>query len=122
MTIIGISGRCCCVRAITGHAAALPSPAMNSRRRIGHASKPLCGAAYLGQDRMGTGCISPGGQLPANFFAVHEAALGPTRKRSAALQQTDVRLRARAHNRPVTALPAGRVKPHAVGSSARSGL
>ena len=43
MTIIGISGRCCCVRAITGHAAALPSPAMNSRRRIGHASKPLCG-------------------------------------------------------------------------------
>jgi hypothetical protein len=65
MTIIGISGRCCCVRAITGHAAALPSPAMNSRRRIGHASKPLCGAAYLGQDRMGTGCISPGGQLPA---------------------------------------------------------
>ena len=41
MTIIGISGRCCCVRAITGHAAALPSPAMNSRRRIGHASHAL---------------------------------------------------------------------------------
>ena len=28
----GIAG--CCARATTGHAAALPSPAMNSRRRI----------------------------------------------------------------------------------------
>jgi hypothetical protein len=26
----------CCALATTGHAAALPSPAMNSRRRIGH--------------------------------------------------------------------------------------
>src|SRR6516225_10481461 len=33
-----------CPRAITGHAAAPPRPAMNSRRRIGHASKPLCGS------------------------------------------------------------------------------
>jgi hypothetical protein len=32
----------CCARAVTGHAAALPNPVMKSRRRIGHASKPLC--------------------------------------------------------------------------------
>ena len=30
-----------CARATTGHAAALPSPAMKSRCRIGHASRPL---------------------------------------------------------------------------------
>jgi len=30
-----------CVRAASGHAAALPSPVMNSRRRIRHASEPL---------------------------------------------------------------------------------
>jgi hypothetical protein len=28
--------RTCCARATTGHAAALPSPAMNSRHRIDH--------------------------------------------------------------------------------------
>jgi hypothetical protein len=39
--ITGIAA--CCARAATGHAAALPIPAMNSRRRTGHASKPLCG-------------------------------------------------------------------------------
>ena len=38
-------------------------------RRIRHPLKLLCGAAYRGQGRMGTGCISPGGQLPATFFA-----------------------------------------------------
>jgi hypothetical protein len=32
LPIIGIAA--CCARATTGHAAALPSPAMNSRRRI----------------------------------------------------------------------------------------
>jgi len=38
--ITGIAG--CCARAASGHAAAvLPSPAMNSRRRISHASEPL---------------------------------------------------------------------------------
>jgi hypothetical protein len=58
----------CCARTASGHAAALPSPAMNCRRRIGHASSRY-GAAYRGQGRMGTGCISPGGQLPATFFA-----------------------------------------------------
>ena len=31
-------------RATTGHAAALPSPAMNSRRRIGHASSRFTGS------------------------------------------------------------------------------
>ena len=65
MTIIGISGRCCCVRANTGHAAALSSPAMNSRRRNRLCLQAAMRAAYLGQGRMGTGCISPGGQLPA---------------------------------------------------------
>jgi hypothetical protein len=70
----------CCARATTGHAPALPSPAMNARRRIGHASKPLCGQPYLGQGRMGTGCISPGGQLPATFFAARETACGPSRR------------------------------------------
>jgi len=39
--ITGIAG--CCARATTGHAAALPSPTMNSRRRISHASQPLYG-------------------------------------------------------------------------------
>ncbi len=34
----GIAGFC--ARATSGHAAALPSPAMNSRRRIRHASQP----------------------------------------------------------------------------------
>ena len=29
---------------------------------------------------MGTGCISPGGQLSSNLFAAREAAPGPTRK------------------------------------------
>ena len=47
----------CCARATTGHAAALPSPAMNSRRRIGHASKPLCGqriAVRVAWERVGS--------------------------------------------------------------------
>jgi hypothetical protein len=40
--IIGIVGGCAC--AATGHAAALHSPAMNSRRRIGHASSRFGGS------------------------------------------------------------------------------
>jgi hypothetical protein len=36
------SGRCC-ARATTGHAATLPSPAMNSRRRIGYPLFPDLG-------------------------------------------------------------------------------
>jgi hypothetical protein len=35
----------CCARAASGHAAAPPSPAMNSRRRISHASQPLYGSS-----------------------------------------------------------------------------
>jgi hypothetical protein len=31
---------------------------------------------------MGTGCISPGAQLPATFFAAREAGFGPSRSRS----------------------------------------
>jgi hypothetical protein len=61
MTIIGISGRCCCVRANTGHAAALPT-AMNSRRRIGYASKPYARSVSRSGSH-GNGCISP--ELPA---------------------------------------------------------
>ena len=38
----------CCARATTGHAAALPSPAMNSRRRI-HLSR-LIDESWLGND------------------------------------------------------------------------
>src|ERR1700730_10007705 len=37
-----VETRPCCARATTGHAAALPSPAMNCRRRISHASEPIC--------------------------------------------------------------------------------
>jgi hypothetical protein len=37
-------------------------------------------AAYRGQGHMGTGCISPGGQLPATFFALHESESGPSRR------------------------------------------
>jgi hypothetical protein len=33
----------CCARATNGHAAAPPSPAMNSRRRISYASELLYG-------------------------------------------------------------------------------
>jgi hypothetical protein len=55
----------CCACAASGpaagHSAVLPSPAINSLRRIRHPPKLLCGAAYRGQGRMGTGCISPGG-------------------------------------------------------------
>jgi hypothetical protein len=45
----------CCARAASGHAAALPNPAMNSRRRIRHASEPINASAYRGQGCMGTG-------------------------------------------------------------------
>ena len=64
-----IATRPCCARAATGHAAALPSPAMNSRRRISNASDLISRTAYRGPGRMGTGCIWPGGQLRATFFA-----------------------------------------------------
>jgi hypothetical protein len=37
--ITGIAG--CCALATSGHAAALPSPTMNCRRRIDHASSLL---------------------------------------------------------------------------------
>jgi hypothetical protein len=53
--IAGIAG--CCARATIGHAAALPSPAMNVRRRIHPLLKLLCGAAYRG--RYGHGSQSP---------------------------------------------------------------
>ena len=63
----------CCAHAAIGHAAALPSPAMNSRRRIGHASKPLCGqriAVRVAWERV----ASRGANFPAIFFAPREAA------------------------------------------------
>ena len=41
---------------------------MNYRRRIGYASKPLCGGAYRGQGRMGTGCVSPGANFLRSFL------------------------------------------------------
>src|SRR5216683_2579085 len=62
----------CCARAPAGHAAALPSPAMNSRRRIHHLFKLPLWAAYRGR-----GCMSG---LDYNLFAAREAAFGPTRK------------------------------------------
>jgi hypothetical protein len=40
--ITGIAG--CCARATTGHAAALPSPAINSRRRIGYPPSRFIGS------------------------------------------------------------------------------
>ena len=67
----------CCARAASGQAAALPSPAMNSRRRIRDLLSLLCVAAYRGQGRVGTGCIPPRGQPPASFFAARAAAFGP---------------------------------------------
>jgi hypothetical protein len=45
-------------RATIGHAAAPPSPAMNSRRRIRHASGPLFRAAYRGLGRLETAANS----------------------------------------------------------------
>jgi hypothetical protein len=41
---------------------------MNSRRRIGHPLKLLCGAAYRGQGHMGTGCIFAGGPTSYDLF------------------------------------------------------
>jgi hypothetical protein len=41
---------CCCARATVGHATALPSPAMNSRRLIGHPSAESI--AYRGRGSM----------------------------------------------------------------------
>jgi hypothetical protein len=75
--ITGTAG--CCARAATGHAAALPSPAIKSRRRIRHPLKPQCEAAYRGQGRMGTGCNSSRGLFPSTFFAAR-AACGPSRR------------------------------------------
>jgi hypothetical protein len=63
--ITGIAG--CCARAASGHAAALPSPAINSRRRI-LKSFPWIKEAYRGKGCKGTGfalqpgslhCVSP---------------------------------------------------------------
>jgi hypothetical protein len=51
--ITGFAG--CCAPATSGHAAAPPSPAMNSRRRICHPSEAAVRAAYPGLDGMGTG-------------------------------------------------------------------
>jgi hypothetical protein len=45
----------CCARAASGHAATLPSPAINSRRCMCHPLKQLCGAAYRGRGSIGTG-------------------------------------------------------------------
>jgi hypothetical protein len=53
-----------------------PNPALNSRRRISDFLKLLCGAAYRGQGRMGTGCISPGGNL-LRFFCIAGGRLWP---------------------------------------------
>jgi hypothetical protein len=61
----------CCAPAASGHAAAPPTKPMNSRRRIRFPLKLLCGAAYRGQGRMGTGC-------PSTSFAAREAGYGPS--------------------------------------------
>ena len=53
--ITGLAG--CCARATTDHAAALPSPAMNSRRRI-LISPADRGGAYRGGGSKGTGSPS----------------------------------------------------------------
>src|SRR6516162_4221020 len=64
--ITGIAG--CCARATTGHATALPSPAMNSRRRM---------SDLLRLDRqpipVGAICLA----LTQSFFAAREAGFGP---------------------------------------------
>src|SRR5215470_15379473 len=54
----------CCARATTGHTAVLPSPAINSRRRIGHASsrgrQPQTTSRELAQE-CGPECLGLGG-------------------------------------------------------------
>ena len=47
----------CCARAAIGNAAALPSPVMNSRRRIRHLLRWIRGA-YPGPGCGGTGCVA----------------------------------------------------------------
>src|SRR6516164_6826951 len=58
---------CCCARATTGHTAALPSPAMNSRRRIGHASKPHAGSVSRSGSH-GNGLHFAGAPTSCNLF------------------------------------------------------
>jgi hypothetical protein len=64
----------CCARANTGHAAALPSPAMNSRRRIPDPPADR-GGAYRGGGCKGTGyveaCRRFGDRTKGPFAAVH---------------------------------------------------
>jgi hypothetical protein len=58
----------CCARTTTGHAAALLSPAMNSRRRIRHPLKLLCGqpiAVRVAWERVASG---PGANLLRRFL------------------------------------------------------
>jgi hypothetical protein len=66
---------CCCARATNGHAAALPSPAMNSRRRICHPLK-------LTLDSLSRSGLHWNGSIPpvgvicrGKLFAVREAGI-----------------------------------------------
>ena len=96
--ITGIAG--CCARAASGHAAALPSPAMNSRRRIrsprrrwrersdGEAERLAFEvddelAFWAGQPiAVGAACLALRRRSP-NLFAAREAALGVRRGKAA---------------------------------------
>jgi hypothetical protein len=75
------SGRAAASVPQTGHAAALPSPAMNSRRRIAHAPKPLyeqpiaVGAAWEPG-------WTPAGHRPSPKIAVLGAPFGSDRRRT----------------------------------------
>ena len=82
----GIAG--CCARAASGQAAALPSPAMNSRRRICDLPRWIRGA-YPGRGCGGTGYVEACRWLVIKkglFAAPHMSESGPPRKRTCALQ------------------------------------
>jgi hypothetical protein len=67
-----MTGVCDWPRATTGHAAALPSPAMNCRRRI--RDLPRLDRQPIA---VGAACLA----LAPNFFAAREAGYDPLRTR-----------------------------------------
>jgi hypothetical protein len=70
-----IGSACCWARAVGCKASALPSPAMNSRRRISHVSEPLYGEQSIATTGTASGIR---GEIPSIFFAAREAGCGPT--------------------------------------------
>jgi hypothetical protein len=74
-TNVVIGSACCWARAVGCKASALPSPAMNSGRRISHVSEPLYGEQSIATTGTASGIR---GEIPSIFFAAREAGRGPT--------------------------------------------